>query len=366
MVGSRVKLLSGVAVAALALSSPALAQGRQQPALPSWLPEVTSGISVTEQYDDNIYATRTSKVPDWITLISPFANLRFRGDKGEFNLGGNATIGRYASHSDEDFNDFSLYGNGRYTISPMLSVSGGTAYDHLHESRSSPNARPGVTPTIYDVIRAYGATLLTLGDNTVRLGATFDRFNYHNVARVGGGTVNNNDRDRDVATAGVRVGHNIDKENEVFGLFSYDNRNYRLPVDDFGYQKDSSGVRFSGGWRHRVSPTLDGEVYVGGIYQRYDDPRFSSVFVPDFGGRVTWTGIPRTTVTATLDRTLQETDIQAASGYIETAALLNITHWIRPNLRVYGELGYNYDQFNGIARTDQVQSFGIGHSRLPY
>ncbi len=324
-------------------------------------PELTSGVSLSETYDDNIYATRTDKTADWITAVNPFANLRLRSDKGEVNVGGNASIGRYATYGNENYNDYSVYTNGRYNFSPMLSVTGGAAYDHQHESRSSPDARQGVTPTIYNVTRAFGAVLLKPDDkSSVRIGGTFDHFDYDNVAAIGGGTINNEDRDRDVFTVGTRVGRWLDTSNEVFGMFTFDGRDYRLPTDDYGYQKDSDGVRFSAGLHHRVSGTLDGEVYGGGIYQRYDDPRFGTVFVPDFGGQVRWTGLPGTTIFAKLERTIQETDVQGASGYVQTEASVNVQHWIRPDLRVDGRASYALDKFNGISRTDQVQTYGIG------
>lgn len=357
----RLYLLSAVAAVAFSLPYAAFSQQKApQTATPSVAPELTSGVSTTEEYSDNIYAARTDKVSDWITVLNPYANLRFKNENGEANIGGNAVLGRYAQYHDENYDDYGVYANGRYNFSPMLSLSGGAAYDHLHESRSSPNARPGVTPTIYNVTRAFGAALMKLDQGSVRIGGTFDHFDYDNVAQTGGGTINNDDRDRDMVTVGTRVGRAINADDEVFGMFSYDGRNYRLPVDDYGYQKDSNGVRFSGGLHHQVSGTLDGEVYAGGIYQRYSDPRFGTVFVPDFGGQMRWTGIPATTLTAKLERTIQETDLQGASGYVETAASFNVTHWIRPNLRVEGNVSYYLDQFNGISRTDQVQSFGVG------
>ena len=240
-----VNLLAVTAVTLLSLDRLAFAQQQKTQVAPStsWVPEFTSGILVSDVYDDNIYATPTDKVPDQIRLINPFANLRFRGDKGEVNLGGNAAIGRYATHTNENYDDYSLYGNGRYNFSPMLSMTAGTGYDHLHEPRSSPDARPGVTPTTYDVTRAFGAALMKLDQNTVRIGGTFDRFNYDNVAQVGGGTINNEDRDRDMVTIGTRIGHSISNTSEIFGLFTYDDRNYRLPVDDYGISRRNYRTR---------------------------------------------------------------------------------------------------------------------------
>ena len=357
----KISLLAGTTVALLLLPSLAVAE-EKAPAQPvaSITPELTSGVSVSEIYSDNIYAARTDKVSDWFTVLNPFANLRLHSDKGEVNVGGNAAIGRYATYHDENYNDYSGYANGRYNFSPMLSMNGGGGYDHLHEARSSPNARPGVTPTTYNVTRAFGAALMKLDQTSIRVGATFDRYDYNDVAKVGGGTVVNDDRDRDMVTAGTRIGYSLNNMNELFGMFTYDSRDYRLPVDDFGYQKDSNGVRISGGLHHSVGSTLDAEAYVGGIYQRYSDPRFGTVFVPDFGGKVKWTGIPGTTVAAKLERTIQETDNQGSSGYVETAASFDVVHWIRPNLRVDGNASYYLDQFKEIQRVDQVQSFGIG------
>lgn len=358
----RFAFLVGTALSALALQQAARAEEKTPlPAVPTITPELTSGVSVGEEYLDNIYATRTNKISDWITHVDPFANLRLRSEKGEINFGGSAAIGRYATHGDENYNDYSAYANGRYNFSPQLTFTGGTGYDHLHEARSSPNARPGVTPTIYDVTRAFGAALLKLDDTSVRIGGTFDQFNYDNVARVGGGTINNNDRDRNMVTVGTRIGRWISKADEIYGLFSYDNREYWQPIDEYGFQKDSDGVRFSAGWHHQISSVLDGEIYAGGIYQRYDDPRFGTIFVPDFGGRLRWAGVPNTTVTAKLERTIQESDLLGVSGYLETAASFDVIHWIQPDLRVNGGVSYYLDQFNGLtSRVDQVQSYALG------
>jgi hypothetical protein len=209
----RVRLLASVAVAAVVLpASSSAQQAPQPPAAVSTGPELTSGISVAEEYNDNIYAARTSKIPvDHGN--QPFANLRRRGEKA-INLGGNAAIGRYATYGNENYNDYSVYARGRYDPSSMLSLSGGTGYDHQHEPRSSPNARPGVTPTVYDVTRAFGAALIKPDEkSSVRIGGTFDRFDYDNVARVGGGTVINDDRDRDMITIGTRAGRLNDSTN---------------------------------------------------------------------------------------------------------------------------------------------------------
>ena len=65
---------------------------------PAVTPEVTSGVNFSEIYSDNIYATRTAKTSDWISVLSPYLNLALKNDKGQINIGGDADIGRYAQY----------------------------------------------------------------------------------------------------------------------------------------------------------------------------------------------------------------------------------------------------------------------------
>ena len=359
--GLKDHLLSGLALGAAMWPL----AGHTEPATPAatapiFAPELTSGITFTEEHSDNIFATRTHKLPDWISVVAPFANLRFRGSNGHLNVGASAAIGRYATYTSEDYNDYRVYGDGRYNISPSLTLFGGSSYERRHEDRSSPDARAGVTPTIYYVTRAFGAALKTFGWGSIRVGSTVDQFNYNNVPATGGGVIINDDRDRNMVTAGTRIGYNLNKTDEIFGMLTYDLRDYRLPVDDYGYMKDSAGARVSAGWRRRVGSNLEVEGYVGAIFQDYRDPRFSTVWSPDFGGRVIWSGIPGTTVTTIVERTLQETDLAGASGYLQTSGSFDVVHWIRPDLRVNGSATYAYNQYNEIDRVDQVASVGLG------
>ncbi len=74
---------------------------------------VLPGLEVREVYNDNIFSEDEGKIDDFITLVTP--NLLARSDwrNHQLNLGANATIGRYANESDENFEDFSVGLDGR-------------------------------------------------------------------------------------------------------------------------------------------------------------------------------------------------------------------------------------------------------------
>ena len=89
------RLMGGVAAAAVLLPHSVSAEPKNpQSRNASTTPELTTGVSISEEYSDNIYASRTDKAFDWITVVNPFANLRFQGANGAANVGGNAALGR--------------------------------------------------------------------------------------------------------------------------------------------------------------------------------------------------------------------------------------------------------------------------------
>lgn len=314
----------------------------------------TAGLVITEQYNDNIFATRTNKTPDGITVISPAANLLLRDSVSNINFGATGVFSIYQEFSSEDTQDYDLYTNGRFRLSPATLFVAGGGYARRHEDRSSPDEVFGEGPTVYYDTSAYAAIQQKSGPNTVKLGGTYNYLNFRDASGLFG-PINNDDRDRDVATTGVLVSRELNPTHVAFAELGYDLRNYRLPFDDFGFDRDSRGVRANVGLRSRLSNSLETEAYGGVIYQNYDDAQFNTVVSPDFGGRLTWTPVPGLNVQANVDRTVQETTIRDASGYLQTRASLSFVQWLRPDVRLNGGLGYYDNDYQDIARHDEVK-----------
>ncbi|MGD9671503.1 MAG: outer membrane beta-barrel protein [Hyphomicrobiaceae bacterium] len=321
------------------------------------------GLVVTEQYNDNIFATRAVKVPDGITVVSPSVDLEMRGKYSRLNVGAVAELTTYAAYSSEDTQDFDLYANGRYRFNPNLLMVAGLAYDRKHDDRSSPDDALGVIPTVYYVTRAYSALQAKNGAATFKIGYTYDHYNFEDVERADGGTVNNDDRDRDVGTAGIRIGYNVTKRDELFASLGYDIRNYRYSPDDNGFYRDSDGLRATAGARSKISDDLDIEAYAGWIYQSYDDARFGDVSAPDFGGLLVWTPVAGLTIEAKAERSIQETTLYGSSGYLQTNARLSFVSWLRPDLRLNGGVAYYDNEYKDIARRDGIAEAWLGLRR---
>ena len=108
-------------------------------------------LTVSGVYDDNIFATppRTEE-DDYIMIVSPSALIKSQWSKHELSLGAGADIGRYATNSDEDYEDYWVEADGRYDFAARSNVFGGTRFIRDHEDRASPDDVNGVEPTTFD------------------------------------------------------------------------------------------------------------------------------------------------------------------------------------------------------------------------
>lgn len=307
-------------------------------------------------YDSNIYATRSGEVDDSITLLSPSVDLRSQWERHKLNLSAGATGARYHTTDTENYTDYWTDLEGRYDIGERTNVFGGLGYSRDHEDRSSPDETlVGDEPTTFTSQRAHGGVAHSWGALSARIGGTFESLDYRDV-----GPLNNDDRDRDLVGIGARVSYRLNPRYVVFGQAIRDQRRYDLALDDNGFNRDSDGYRAAVGFTGIFSNRLNGSAYIGHLSQSYDQTTFSDLSALDFNGRLTFRATPQTTLAAALERTLEETTLADASGYLYTAASVQAEHRISPRLRATAGLSAGRADYQGITREDDLYSAEAG------
>lgn len=375
----------GLGLGALLLATPVVAEAQQPPRegmpapdrttaaqLPAAPPDarlkrgmlvgsfvLDAGAEVSAQYDDNIFATSRNKVDDIVTTVSPFLSLQSVWQKHEIKLDAGAAIGRYADRTSEDFEDLSAGIEGRYDLTGGSNLFAGARASREHESRESPDDVSGREPTLYRRFETFAGTLQRFGATSIRLGGTWQRYDFDDVGALGG-SINNDDRDRDIFELGSRVGYRIGGGYEPFVQGAVNWRRYDTSVDDFGFDRESSGLGVAAGLRFEVAPGIDGEVLVGYLRQNYHDAAFDNRSALDFGGRLSWRLAPNTRTTFSVDRTLEETTIIGSSGYLNTTASVSIDHAIARDLVLSASASYSNADFAGLDRVDEMMGVGAG------
>jgi len=344
---------------------------RQQPfELGSFLvyPELTlSGF-----HDSNVYYTKRDTVSDYAVIVTPaiWALSNWREHALNFSAGGDFT--RYRDQTLEDTNDWRVSAEGRYDFNYDTNIYGGARVFRSHEDRESPDARNGLEPTIYYGQRYYGGVFRQQGAWSYRLGGTALGLNYEDTpfltSSLTNAIINNDDRDRWQYTGGVRIGYEASPRVEPFVQFVLDDRRYRNVPDDLGYDKNSSGYRALGGVRFNQPNAVKLDAFAGWLDQRYDDPAFSDVSAPTFGGALVWDITDKWRMNAFLDRTLEETTvlqvdpvtaaITPASSFLNTYVGATLSYRFTERWLASVEASYSRADYQGIDRTDNYRGAG--------
>lgn len=330
-------------------------------------------IDVTWLYDDNLYFSNTAPVSDHAVIYSPALWVQSNWARHALNFHAAADATRYNNYSAENSDDYRLSAEGRYDFSSDSNIYGGIRVSNDHEDRESPDARNGLTPTRYQQHRYYGGIFKQLDRWWVRVAGTAQQLDYHDVNfQTGSGAINiinNDDRDRWQYTGGVRVGYELSPRIEPYAQIAFDNRRYKDAVDDLGYRRDSNGERYLIGVKWNMPKLLKLDAFAGWLRQDYEDARLATVSSPVAGAALLWAVANRTTLSAYLDRTVEETTVSqtvapgviiVSSSYLNTYLSLGVNHRLNDKWSVRAGGSVSRTDYQGLDRTDDYYGANIG------
>lgn len=325
--------------------------------------QVIPGLSTGLTYDSNVYATPNQPQGDMLLTVSPSLLLRKQGNSHSVTLTASGTETRYRSNPSENSTDYEIDASGRQRINARGTVFGGMGFSRSHEDRTSPDDVLGTRPTVFTDAHAHLGLDQRWSSFSLRVGSTFDRLSYRNVSNAAGELIDNADRDRNVVGVGLRLGYAISPHVDVFTQGTYDERNYRRRIDDYGYRRDSQGDSWAIGIASRDTSNVRGELYLGWLSQRYVDPRLPKVTAPTVGATLLWRFSPTTTLDAAIDRSAQETTLPGASSYIDTNVSLRINRKLSERLSAQAGINVTRSDFRGLDRRDDLfgASFGLSY-----
>ena len=103
-----------------------------------------------------------------------------------------------------------------------------------------------------------------------------------------------------------------------------------------------------------MTHVLVGEVFAGYSTRSYDDAAFAESGNLAFGAALKWFPSMLTTITIDGTRSVEDTSIANASGYISTRGELGIDHELLRNVILSGRLGYENSEYQEVARNDDT------------
>lgn len=321
------------------------------------------GFEVREVYQDNIFAQDEGEIDDFITLVSP--NLRAESDWGnhQLNLRSDATIGKYATETSENFEDFSVGLDAGLDIMRGNVLRLGGSYNQLHEGRASPEDRRGVEPTVFNVGTGFLTYEYQRGRASLELDGSADRLEYDNGRRRDGSVINADQRNRTISTGRLRIGYEVLPSYTVFVRSVFDWREYDRLTQ--GLDRDSDGYLVElGTVLNPENRRLFGDIAIGYRSQDFDDPSLTDINTVTGGGALTWNPTELTTVTSTVTRDVRETTRQGSSSILSTIGTVVVDHELLRNLLLQARVFVTDEDFEGSNRSDRYTRAGFGADYL--
>lgn len=308
--------------------------------------------------DDNIYRA-PGATGDGIWTISPRLDLRSNWDTDAVQLYGQLDHLAYMNHDSESRTNWMLGGLGRLDLAQGSFLSNESSYFDTHESRTSPDlSLLALSPTRYRHVHTEGTASGQFSVINLTGTVDYDRFDFDSTQLIGGGSIANADRDRNVYEVTGRASYELAPEQTLFAQFTYDKRDFDSLLDRNGFDRNSDGYRVDIGASMMVTPLIRATGYVGLLQQNYAAP-LRDVSTMDFNAKIDWFATELLTAHFVASRIVDDTTISGASSVDVRHVGASVDYELLRQLILQPRINYSDDKFNGVPRDDKITSAGL-------
>ncbi|HKQ44713.1 MAG TPA: outer membrane beta-barrel protein [Rhizomicrobium sp.] len=309
--------------------------------------------------DDNIFRSPGATVSDTIWTISPRLDLRSNWDSHALQLYGQLDHYDYQDRGSETRTNWMLGGVGRLDIASGGFLKNATSYFDTHEARTSPDlSLLAASPTRYRRIHTDGLLSGQFSAFTLSAAVNYDRFDFDATDLIGGGLIDNGDRDRNVYQLTGKAAYELAPDQSLFVQFTYDLRDFDRQLDRNGFDRNSDGYRVDFGASLMLTPLIRGTAYAGLLQQNYAAP-LHDVTAMDFHVEIDWFATELLTAHLRASRIIDDTTVSGASSTDVRRIGASVDYELLRPLILQPHFDYYEANFTGIARDDRVTSAGL-------
>lgn len=335
---------------------------------------VAPSASESAEYNDNIFATMTDPVGDYINTTSEDLQVQSQWSRHELDahLFGSQQV--FDAHPSEDANTFGAETIGRLDVTAASALDLDASFIQQPLARNAAEASPGSAGRpIYNTSTGTFGFVQNLDQWNNLAQATLQKIDY----------LPSDQQFRDVirVTGLDRVTYALSDQKSVFLQGSYGTGTYRVDPEERNY----SIVGATAGLDVAVTDLIQAEISAGAQRQTFVGNQFQPRLVTVVTGQMTWNVTPLTSVIANADRSVIGTDTfcdlrsltcQTASGtqigvspqlatrvsannsVVNTITQLTVQHEIWHDLLGSIDAGYQRNDFDFVGLVDDTYSAG--------
>jgi hypothetical protein len=313
-------------------------------------------IEFTGGYDNN--PARTSNpTPSWYSVVAP--ELKFNSNWSRHAFTGDLRGSYYTYENLPSQNrpnaDSKLA--GRVDVTRDTRVDLETKFLVGTDNPGSPNIQAGLAKL----------PIFTTWGGAAGLGHRFNRFDvawkagaertiYQDSTFTDGTTSSNEDRNYNRYTTLLRGSYELTPGMKPFVEVGADKRVHDLEVDFAGEQRNSDGRTIRGGTTFEFTRILTGDIAVGWLTRKYEDPTLQKVAGLTLDGSLTWVVSALTTAKFTAVTRADESRVVGVSGVFTREVALQVDHAFRRWLVATAKVLYGNDDYVGSPRDDNRYS----------
>ncbi len=329
------------------------------------------------RFNSNIFARRAGatasnpgEIDDFIWSVKPNFALTSDWNQNFVQFTAGADIAKYSDNGREDYEDFNLGVNGRVDIERGMNFTWGASYTDQHEDRGAPDTNG--LQNEQTRFKRFDANVGFLRDQSIMslaVDANYENWTFTNPDLIGGGVLNNRQRERERYSGSVRVGYEVDQYYDAFVQLSANRVEYADAQATGGPQRNSDGWEARVGAAFDLTGTSRGEFFVGYLSQEFDSDTLGKIDEFTFGASLLWNPTGLTSVNIGVDRGVNETiviDVDAnnqlafASGVLATTYRFGVEHELQRNFLIKAGASYGTQDFENTVRSDDNYTANIG------
>lgn len=311
-------------------------------------------LSLSEQYNDNIYLAHTDRVSDYVTVISPVLALSTQTQKINAMLSYSPSWNYYSSHSDKTAFNQQAGAQGLFSLTERLSFG---LSDTFVQSKETSN--------ISNLTALQGAGPLVAGQNTLTTNTVSGNLSYRLSEQItlqpslSYTTTNNSEQsvgDINTFTGGMGISYLLTDRTSLRVNASYTNYDYSVG-------SNSNGQEYIVGINHRFTPTLTVDAFGGVDVTKIDSPSTTDT---GFTGGIT---ITKTFEKGSASISFKDSVVPGLQGNSPLKSQVVIVNYARP-LTAYldSSLSAWYGQYKSVGNVgaDQKRNEISGTASLSY
>jgi hypothetical protein len=300
-------------------------------------------LTVSETFDDNIFAEEDGEQVDLITAVTGAVVMRSEWTRHDFTFDASVRHEKFLDNDEQDRTEYFLRPTIKFELDGRDTATIAAEHSRQAVGRDDPEEDNDEEPTQFNRFAIGGNYIHRINRVFFGIKADAHRDDYF--------TDGDDDRDRSEFRFGLPVGYEVSAKTDVRVEPFVRRRDFRQD-NSAGDDRDSIAAGALLGIDTEISPLVDLNFDIGFIGNDFDDPEFDSRVDLIFAGEAIWYLAPRTTIFGRAARRDLATSTSSASSKTQTSASIEVQQELRRDLLLGVELIYYNDEFHDDERSD--------------